>query len=262
MKLAHDIRGSGPILVLVHGVTHRRQAWDSLIDQLAAYRTVVTVDLPNHGQSPQLPPGPHMLTQVLEGLSEFVKELGADGTPVHIAGNSLGGWLALQLAARGEVASATALSPAGFSLGRWDELRTQKTFLGMRWIARSLGPKMNTVLRIKLGRALALGFFFAKPWRVSPENAIVDAQSLSTNTILDYLDTDFSFPRTLSKVPITVAWGSRDLILPVYQAKKVAKSFPHAKVLILPGLGHVPMTDDPELIGTILLGASTQAVET
>jgi pimeloyl-ACP methyl ester carboxylesterase len=54
-----------------------------------------------------------------------------------------------------------------------------------------------------------------------------------------------------------VAWGRRDLILPVYQARRVRKSFPQARLLVLPGIGHVPMSDDPDLIGTILLGGSS-----
>jgi pimeloyl-ACP methyl ester carboxylesterase len=65
----------------------------------------------------------------------------------------------------------------------------------------------------------------------------------------------FSIPVDES-VPVTVAWGRRDLVLPVYQAPLVRRTFPQADVRTYPGLGHVPMSDDPELVASILLRGS------
>jgi pimeloyl-ACP methyl ester carboxylesterase len=90
------------------------------------------------------------------------------------------------------------------------------------------------------------------------EDAVIDAQSLATNALVDKgLTASFDLPPVVdASVPVTVAWGRRDLILPVYQARRVRRVFPQARILILPGIGHVPMTDDPNLISTILLGGS------
>ncbi|GAB2630033.1 alpha/beta fold hydrolase [Prescottella soli] len=257
MELRHDVAGSGPTLVLVHGVVDRRQAWSALLDQLTPYRRVVTVDLPGHGESAALADGPDVLGQILGELSDFVRSVTPAGERPHIAGNSLGGWLAV--AARGEVASATALSPAGFFVSHADQVRTSLTFRTLRGFARAMGPRLPKAMRYKAMRYPALAAFYGHPSRVSYEDAVIGAHSLATNALLDRAMTaSFGFPPVVDPaVPVTVAWGRRDMILPVYQARRVRRIFPQARVLVLPGIGHVPMTDDPNLISTILLGGSS-----
>ncbi len=82
-----------------------------MLDRLDPGRDVVALDLPGFGASPPpapgTPPGIESLTRL---VAEFLDELGLERP--HVAGNSLGGWLALELAKRDRVASATALSPA------------------------------------------------------------------------------------------------------------------------------------------------------
>ncbi|MBC2638633.1 MULTISPECIES: alpha/beta fold hydrolase [unclassified Rhodococcus (in: high G+C Gram-positive bacteria)] len=262
MDLPHDIAGSGPTLVLVHGIVHRRQAWNVLLDQLTPYRRVVTVDLPGHGESAALDDGADTMDHLLDEVSAFVRSVTPAGERAHVAGNSLGGWLALALAARGEVASATALSPAGFFVNRADQARTIYTFRALRGVTRALGSNAPRALGYRAVRYPSLAAFFARPSRVRYEDAVVDAHSLATNTLVDKgMTATFDLPRVVdATVPVTVAWGRRDLILPVYQARRVRRSFPQARILVLPGIGHVPMTDDPNLIGTILLGGSSSGV--
>ena len=258
MTLSHDISGSGPTLVLVHGIVHRRQAWDSLLDLLTPYRRVVTVDLPGHGESPLPELGSDVMGQLIDDVSEFVAEVTPQGERAHVAGNSLGGWIALSLAARGDVASATALSPAGFFVNHLDQVRAINMFRGLRATARLMGDGMPQAMRYKMIRYPALGAFFAHPSHVDYAAALADCRSLVSNELVDLgVDLNFTLPPIVDPtVPVTVAWGRRDLILPVYQAKRVKKPFPQAKLMILPGLGHVPMTDAPELISSILLAGS------
>ncbi|MDH6283258.1 alpha/beta fold hydrolase [Prescottella agglutinans] len=259
MELRHDVAGSGPTLVLVHGVVDRRQAWRAVLDQLTPYRRVVTVDLPGHGESAALAEGPDVLGQLLVELGDFVRSVTPSGERPHIAGNSLGGWLTLALAARGEVASATALSPAGFYVSRADQVRTVLVFRALRELTRAVGPMMPKAMRYKAIRYPSLAAFYGRPSRVPYEDAVIGARSLATNALLDRgMTASFDFPPVVdTSVPVTVVWGRRDMIHPVYEARRVRKVFPQARVLVLPGIGHVPMTDDPTLISTILLGGSS-----
>src|SRR5262245_59847420 len=111
--LAYERHGAGEPLVLLHGVTHRRQVWYPVLERLAAERDVILVDLPGHGESPDLPnDGRRAAPQMREQFADFFSELGLERP--HIAGNSLGGYLALLTAAAGHARSVTALSPAGF----------------------------------------------------------------------------------------------------------------------------------------------------
>lgn len=257
--LAHTIHGQGPTLVLIHGIVHRQHAWDAVIEPLARHRRVITVDLPGHGASPDLPTeefdlGPWIVSE----LERFLLQVSQDGEKPHVAGNSLGGYFALELAARGSVASATALSPAGFFRGHWDQKRALMVFRSLRSMSRLIQPIAPRIMRSTVGRTLANFVFYAKPWRVPVESATIDALSITTNLAIDAAGNAiprFSVPAEPA-VPVTVAWGKRDLVLPVYQAPLVRETFPQAKVRTYSGLGHVPMTDDPDLVASILLEGS------
>ena len=97
--LAYDRKGSGPPLLLLHGFGHNRRAWLPVLDRLAEERDVITVDLPGMGESPW-PSGPRFgWDAVVAHVGAFVDSL--DIGPVHIAGNSLGGLVALELAKQG-----------------------------------------------------------------------------------------------------------------------------------------------------------------
>ncbi|MCW4354822.1 alpha/beta hydrolase [Hoyosella sp. YIM 151337] len=259
MDLAYRVFGKGPTLVLMHGIVHCQDAWNPVIPQLAKHRRVVTIDLPSHGLSPQLPATERCLQALADEVEEFLPTVTPEGDQVHVAGNSLGGWLALELAARGAVASATALSPGGFWVSDFDRVRTNKTFLAMRSVARVVKPLRGPLLSNRVGRSVALGAFFGRPWRVSPDDAIRDIESLTTNTLIDVIQgEDWAFSAQVDpSIPITVQWGGGDLILPVYEAAKVRDAFPQARVIVMPWIGHVPMIDDPEEIAAILIEGSS-----
>lgn len=257
MTLAHEINGSGPTLVLVHGITHRRQGWDPLLEYLTPHRRVVTVDLPGHGESPMPEPEADVIAQVIGDVSEFVKEVTPAGEQAHIAGNSLGGLLALALAARGEVASATALSPAGFFVNKLDQRRAIAMFTAVRAMARMGGENLPNMLKYKVFRYPGLLPFFAHPSRISYETALIDSRSLLASELIDIAeDIELKWSDVDSTVPVTVAWGRRDMVLPIYQARKVNEIFPQARVKKIRGVGHVPMSDAPELISSIILAGS------
>ena len=112
MDLAHDRRGSGEPLVLIHALGADRHVWRPVLDLLAAERDVIAIDLPGFGESPALANGDEPTARTLAGVvARFIRELGVERP--HVAGNSLGGWVALELALAGHARSVTTLGAAG-----------------------------------------------------------------------------------------------------------------------------------------------------
>lgn len=167
ITLAYDRVGTGEPLLLLHGIGHHRQAWDPVVDILATEREVIAVDLPGFGESSALPHGlPHDLTTTNAVLGAFCTALGLDRP--HVAGNSLGGLLALELGRRDLVRSVTALSPAGF----WTQAERRYAFgllTGMRRTARALPlPLVERLSRTAAGRIALTSTIYARPGRRSP----------------------------------------------------------------------------------------------
>lgn len=125
--IAYERKGAGEPLLLLHGIGHHLQAWHPVIDILAAEHDVIAVDLPGFGVSEPLPKGvPYSLGTVAPALGALCTALGVERP--HVAGNSLGGLLALEMGRSNLVRSVTALSPAGF----WTEAERRYAFATLR----------------------------------------------------------------------------------------------------------------------------------
>jgi pimeloyl-ACP methyl ester carboxylesterase len=260
VDIVFERRGDGPPLLLLHGIGHRWQAWEPVIDLLAVERDVIAVDLPGFGASPPLPPGmPYDLNTVVTVLGEFVDKLGLDRP--HMAGNSLGGLFALEAADRGLARSVTALSPAGFfkpmelryaaAVLRACRLGTGVPAPVMRWLARS--PRR---------RNLMFGMIYGRPDLIDVETLLADAAAM--HGAVGFAPTlragrGTTFNGALRDVPATIAWGTRDRLLRTGQAVRAQQSLPHVKFVWLRNCGHVPMADDPKLVAKVLLEGSSAA---
>ena len=261
MTLAYTRAGSGPPLVLFHGIGHRRQAWDAVLDRLTPHRDVIAVDLPGHGESPPLDLAGRPPVDVLaDSVTGLFGELGLDRP--HAGGNSLGGYIALAAAQRGRAASVTALSPAGFWRSSRELGYVKGVFAGMQFLAPRLQRAAPQLTRSTAGRAVMYSTVVAHPSRLSPEQALGDAAAFlaarpAMNAILAA-----AAPFTgevPADVPVTIGWGSRDRLLSPHEAVLARQRVPHARFIRLPGCGHVPMTDDPALVARVLLLGSSRA---
>lgn len=253
VEVVFDRRGSGSPLVLLHGIGHHWGAWLPVLDRLAETHDVIAVDLPGFGRSPVPAAGlPKDMPGLVTGMIEFFAALGLDRP--HVAGNSLGGAIALELAAAGAVASATALSPAGFCTPR--ELRWALTVLALhRSAARLPDPMLRGMFGSPALRALAMGMILARPHRMTLDAALADARALREARAFRAVaraGRGYVFAG-VPAVPVTVAWGTRDRILPYRQAALARTRLPAARHLDLTGCGHVPMHDDPDLVASVIL---------
>jgi pimeloyl-ACP methyl ester carboxylesterase len=262
MALAFERAGSGPPLVLLHGLGHRRQAWDAVLDLLTPHRDVITVDLPGHGASPPLrtQDGESAVVTIADELGELLSSLSL--ARPHVAGNSLGGALALILAARGQAASVTALSPAGFWNHRYQHSYARGFFEFALATSNALRNMVPALSRSKAGRALLFGLLVGRPGLLSAQQAtgdvagIVQAKPVIRAVFATFTEFTAAIP---DDVPVTVGWGSRDRLLSPANARVVRRRLPQARLMALPGCGHLPMTDDRELVARVLLEGSSLA---
>jgi pimeloyl-ACP methyl ester carboxylesterase len=259
MALAFDSHGSGPPLVLLHGTGSHRGMWDPVVGTLARERRVIALDVPGFAGSAteSAEPTPAGFTTYLE---RWFAEQGL-GRP-HVAGNSMGGGLALELARRHAVASATALSPVGFWTPR--ELAfAQRSLRASRAIVKRLRPATPALTRTAVGRVAMFSQIYARPWRMSPADpmaavdAFLDAPAFEP-ALEAFGHYRFGGGDELRGVPVTVAWGTRDALLIPRQAARARRLLPWAQHVALRGCGHVPCHDDPEAVAAVLLAGSRE----
>lgn len=255
--LAHERHGSGEPLLLIHGIGHRRQAWYPLLDQLSQHYDVILVDLPGHGESSSRINRAIPIKDAIRHELEIVLDhLGVERP--HVAGNSLGGLIALEMANDGLARSVTALSPAGFWYGALDFTYVLGLF-GFALTTAIVGSRFARPLtQTAFGRSLSTPWLYAHPERVDPELAYGDFQNLlrARPMVLRLFESAYTFQADPAlAVPVTIAWAEKDRLLLPYQAERARRVLPQARHRWLPDCGHVPMPDDPELVAeTIIAG--------
>jgi pimeloyl-ACP methyl ester carboxylesterase len=255
--------GAGEPLVLLHGLGSYRGAWDGVVPALAAEFDVIAVDLPGFGESPTLPAGveptPAALAAAVVGLLD---ELGIERP--HVAGNSLGGWVALELARLRPVASVVLLSPAG--LWRSSSPAYNRASLrGTRLLCEHLERPLRALVRFRVARSLALAQIYGRPGRMTPDQAREAISNMARCP--GFAATERAMARRHYRAteqldaPVTVAFGSRDRLLLPHQSRHVEQLPAGTRVAALPGCGHVPMTDDPVAVGALLATAAGSTMD-
>ncbi len=250
MALAHDRLGAGPPLVLIHPLGADRRVWEPVLERLAAEREVIALDLPGFGGSPALR-GPAAPADLARSVATFLGELGLERADV--AGNSLGGWVALELGLAASVRSVIAIAPAGL----WAQSLRPKPGIARR-LARAAVPMLGAVAATTAGRRVLLAGVVAAPQRVPAAAAEHLVRSYASAPGFDAVNAAMRAGRFAAlagiRVPVTLAWCDHDrLVAPPALPPRV-----HTRVLS--GCGHIPMWDDPEQVADLLLGATARAV--
>jgi pimeloyl-ACP methyl ester carboxylesterase len=247
VELGYDRCGSGPPLLLVHSLGTDRCVWHPVLDRLAGSRDVIAIDLPGFGESPPLAhePAPEALAAAVRS---FARELGVERAGV--AGNSLGGWVALELGLGGFASSVTAIAPAGL----WPRALPPKPSIA-RDLARAATPVLAAALSTAGGRRLALGATMAHPERVSREDAIRLVRAYAAAPGYDAVNAAMRAGRFTGldrvRAPLTFGWPDRDRLV-----GRPAHLPATARNVVLHDCGHVPMWDSPEQVASLLLTGS------
>jgi pimeloyl-ACP methyl ester carboxylesterase len=252
------VSGRGEQLFLIHGMGSSSSVWQTIAPGLESNFQVVLLDLPGHGNTPLL--AENKMDPYSLGLSilEIADAYGFE--KFHVAGNSLGGWAGLELAAaRPErVASLTALAPAGLWLAPYNK-RLPGTASSRMLAAglRDVAPKL-----LKYEWARQIGFKSVSPkWRDLSVDLCIDAAIAMGTSTGYYSAWDAMLGKRFNKqispnIPVTVIFGDTDNTLPVKTSQERSLLPDHAKWLVLPDSGHAPMWDHPdEVISEIIATA-------
>lgn len=241
-----------PTVLLVHGVGAARVVWAPVVTELAARYDVLVVDLPGHGASDPLTGDPHCAA-LARHLTKACAELGV--VRPHVVGNSLGGWIGLEQASDGAVASLTALAPAGL------RIRPVPPSPVLRWnriLARRTLPLADALIDRPLVRKVIFATGSHDPAGLHPDLARGMAHALADSTAYEAMLAATAHRRFERRreveVPTTIVFGDRDWILPKpNQRRELAPE--HARWLRWDHCGHAPMWDHPA--ATVALVAET-----
>jgi pimeloyl-ACP methyl ester carboxylesterase len=189
-----------------------------------------------------------------------LSELGIEAP--HVVGNSLGGWIALELAAITPVSSLTLLSPAGLWRDR-TPLYCRVSLTASRLGARHAGPVLRAAAGFGPTRWAMLRQSTGRPLRMTStqvREAIADLGRAAG------FGATFraTFPRAYVaveavEVPISVSFGTRDLLLLPRQSRHLERLPAHTVVAPIAGTGHVPMTDDPQAVAALVRRTAQQS---
>jgi len=247
--------GEGPPVLLLHGLGASSFSWRELLPRLASRFRLLAPDLPAHGATPAAATPDFRLPTLVNGLLALLDRRGIRRCAV--AGNSLGGGLAVLLAAQApERVTALALLDPAVVLKRYPLLfqPLRLPLLGPL-TALALGPWI-----VPLGLKLA----YHRRELITPE--VVAGYAPTFRPLANRLglmrlarENDPWPPEEVKALlarlhqPVVILWGEKDRILPVSQAAELHALLPQARLHLLPEVGHAPQEEAPEATAEILI---------
>lgn len=250
--------GSGEPLLLLHGVTGSSKMWRRVMPLLSPHHDVIAPTALGHRGGAPVNRRPTQIQHVVDDAERSIDALGFDR--VHLAGNSMGGWVALELARRNRALSVCALSPAGVWVEHGGQQAASKLRRALAMTRRSRRI-LPLLVQNALFRRLALHDNAAHGERVSAAELIelVD-DLLGCEVSEDIFSSSEQLTPLSPSCPVTLAWSGADRIFPVrMHAARARELVPDAHFMLLDGVGHVPMLDDPQLVAATILEVTRAA---
>lgn len=248
--------GAGTPLLLLHGVGGTWRVWRPVLPGLQAHHEVFAPTLPGHAGAEPLATGREPSIEALtDGVESTLDRHGLG--QVHIAGNSLGGWIALELARRNRARSVVLFGPAG----GWDsDLRMAMLASSMRLsfaVLRRLAPIADNLAAWPAMRRLLLASQVAHPELMDPDELAANIRAVSQSPVIGPLLRTLTNhpvePLVNPRCPVRIVWAEHDRVIPFshYGAALLAR-VPSAELIRLPGVGHVPMSDAPHEVARLI----------
>jgi pimeloyl-ACP methyl ester carboxylesterase len=250
--------GAGPPMVLLHGFMETWRSWELALPALERHHDVLAVTLAGHAGGAPIA-GEVSEAAVVDAAERAMDEAGFDAA--HIVGNSLGGYVAFQLAARGRARTVVALSPAG---GWADD--AYKELLGMQsellGQMRAAAPHAGSILSTPEGRRRATQLLTVEyehiPAELLAHELLAGARCHdSALAMIEHgLRHGWHVDAEQVTCPVRIVWGTEDRLLrwPSAAARYRSDWFPHADWVVLEGVGHAPQLDVPLETAELILG--------
>jgi pimeloyl-ACP methyl ester carboxylesterase len=254
--------GSGEPMLCVHGITDTWRTWELLAPLLEPHHDLLAITLLGHSGGRSLGADGNVTLRDL--VDEAERDMDAAGfETAHLVGNSLGGWIVLELAARGRARSVTALAPAG----GWDHGNpwayvTLLDFVVTQRALKLLGPRAARLAARPGLRKIALGRLVSNPVAVpAPLAAALIRGAADCPALLPLLaETRASGYPDIARIdcPTRIVWGTEDRILPLtHLSSRFRRMVPQADWVEIDGAGHLPQIDHPERTAELVLELSS-----
>ena len=245
-------------MVCLHGFTGTWRTWELVLPALERHHDVLALTLPGHAGGPVV--GAQVTTdEVLDAVEAAIDEAGFE--TAHLVGNSLGGYVALRLAARGRARTVVALAPAGGWAVADESLReTLGMFETWQQQLRAIAPHADAIMRTTEGRRRASQMLTTSFEHIPPEllahqlSGTVNCRGMAT-LIATALREGYTLDAERVTCPVRIVWGTGDRLLawPATAARYLHDWLPHADWVELEGVGHCPQLDVPLATAELIL---------
>jgi len=249
--------GSGPPMLCLHGFTGTWRAWELVLPALERHHDVLAPTLLGHAGAPRVD-GEVTAELMLDALERAMDEAGFQ--TAHVVGNSLGGYLALRLAARGRARSVVALAPAGgWAPGDPSYEETMAVFTTMERALGDMAPNADAIMATDAGRRQATQFLAERYEHIPADwlvHQMIGAASIRVSAMIDSALRDaWTLEPERIACPVRIVWGTADRLLAwPSTAARYRGWLPHADWVELDGVGHCPQLDVPLETAQLILG--------
>jgi pimeloyl-ACP methyl ester carboxylesterase len=271
-RVCFRLRGQGPLIVLIHGITGRSDQWEPAIEHLATEHTVLAPDLLGHGESAK-PRGDYSLGAYASAVRDTMVALGHDRAT--IVGHSLGGGIAMQFAYQFPERCERLVLVSSGGLGREvHPLLRAATLPGSELVLPLLTHARVLAVGEAIGRAIGFlrlqaGTDLAEIARGFGSLGDAEARSAFIESMRAVLDPGGQRVSALDRLylaeslPSLIVWGGADPVIPVAHGRAAHRAMPGSRLEVLDGVGHFPQLERPFEFARLLAEfvATTEAAE-
>jgi pimeloyl-ACP methyl ester carboxylesterase len=251
--------GSGPPLLCIHGFTDTWRTWDLVLPALQERYEVLAVTLPGHAGGPAIE-GAISDATMADAVEVAMEQAGIE--TAHIVGNSLGGYVSLQLAARGRAESVVVFAPAGgWAPGDESYKDTLEHFRMTQELLKAAEPHIDAILASSEGRRTATQYTTVNFEHIPIDLLAHQMRGVvgchAADALIDHgIDEGWNLDAERIECPVRIVWGTEDKLLawPTAAARFREDWLPSADWVVLDRVGHCPQLDVPLQASELVLG--------